>query len=181
MVPGTTLPETTRSVRRLHGYQPAPLRATRHRLRREPLSFGTAPMLLAAGGFSLGIIDAHWVWHPPLLCLVSAFLAAGLTFLAARIAVRTLWLPLLLLWFSAGQFCAFVAPMPPTSPTLAATCRWLAAQRERDSDRDPLRREQRRDSAPSEGPRKQSRRSRLICRWTMWRTSTPITIGKRRS
>jgi len=75
-------------------------------------------MLLAAAGFSLGIIDAHWIWHPPLLSLVSAFLAIGLTFLAARSAVRTLWLPLLLLWFAAGQFCAFVAPMPSTSPAL---------------------------------------------------------------
>ena len=76
-------------------------------------------MLLAAGGFSLGIIDAHWVWHPPLLCLFSAFLAVALTFLAARNAVRILWLPLLLLWFSAGQFCALVAPTPASSPELA--------------------------------------------------------------
>ena len=75
-------------------------------------------MLLAAAGFALGIIDAHWVWHPPLLSLLGAFLAAGLAFLAARTAVRTLWLPLLLLWFSAGQFCAFVAPIPQTSPAL---------------------------------------------------------------
>ncbi|MGB6933254.1 MAG: ComEC/Rec2 family competence protein [Acidobacteriaceae bacterium] len=119
MASGITLPETTRSVRRLHGYQPAPLRATRHRLRREPLSFASAPMLLAAAGFSLGIIDAHWVWHPPLLPLVSALLAAGLALLAARIAVRTLWLPLLLLWFAAGQFCAFVTPRPKTSPAVA--------------------------------------------------------------
>lgn len=118
MVPGTTLPETTRSVRRLHGYQPAPLRATRHRLQRERLSFGSAPMLLAAAGFSLGIIDAHWVWHPPLLSLVGALLAAGLALLAGRIAVRTSWLPLLLVWFCAGQFFAFVAPIPPTSAVL---------------------------------------------------------------
>ena len=76
-------------------------------------------MLLAAAGFSLGIIDAHWVWHPPLLPLVSALLAAGLALLAARIAVRTLWLPLLLLWFAAGQFCAFVTPRPKTSPAVA--------------------------------------------------------------
>ncbi len=118
MVPGTTLPETMRSARRLSGYKPAPLRATRYRLRKERLSFGSAPMLLAAGGFSLGIIDARWVWHPPLLSLVSAVLAAGLALLAGRIAARTLWLPLLLLWFSAGQFCALVAPAPPTSPAL---------------------------------------------------------------
>ncbi|MGB8479279.1 MAG: DNA internalization-related competence protein ComEC/Rec2 [Acidobacteriaceae bacterium] len=118
MAPGTTLPETTRSARRLSGYKPAPLRATRYRLRRERLSFGSAPMLLAAGGFSLGIIDAHWVWHPPLLSLVGAFLAVGLTFLAARTALRTLWLPLLLLWFCVGQFCALVAPQHAASPIL---------------------------------------------------------------
>jgi competence protein ComEC len=76
-------------------------------------------MLLAAGGFSLGIVNAHWVWHPPLLCLLAALSAAGLTLLAARLAVRTLWLPLLLLWFAAGQFCALVAPPHSTSPALA--------------------------------------------------------------
>jgi competence protein ComEC len=76
-------------------------------------------MMLAAGVFSLGIIDAHWVWHPPLLSLVAALLGAGLTLVAARIAVRTLWLPLLLLWFSAGQFCALVAPIHPVSPALS--------------------------------------------------------------
>jgi competence protein ComEC len=75
-------------------------------------------MLLAAAGFSLGIIDARWVWHPPLLSLASGFLAAGLALLAARIAVRCLWLPLLLLWFCVGQFCAFVSPTPPTSPAI---------------------------------------------------------------
>jgi competence protein ComEC len=76
-------------------------------------------MLVAATGFSLGIIDARRVWHPPLLCLVSAVLAVALTFLAARNAVRILWLPLLLLWFSAGQFCAFIAPNPANSVELA--------------------------------------------------------------
>lgn len=75
-------------------------------------------MLLASAGFSLGIIDARWVWHPPLLSLVGALLAAGVALLAGRIAVRTLWLPLLLLWFCAGQFCAVVAPLHPTSPVL---------------------------------------------------------------
>ena len=75
-------------------------------------------MLLAAAGFSLGIIDAHWVWHPLLLSLLGALLAAGLALLAGRIAMRTLWLSLLLLWFCAGQFCAFVAPVPSTSPEL---------------------------------------------------------------
>jgi competence protein ComEC len=102
----------------MQGYRPAPLRASRHRLRKEPLSFGSAPMLLAAAGFSLGIIDARWVWHPPMLCLITVFLAVGLTFLAARFSVRVLWLPLLLLWFSGGQFCAFVSHPPSVTPEL---------------------------------------------------------------
>lgn len=74
-------------------------------------------MLLAAAGFSLGILDAHWIWHPPLVTLLGALLAAALVLVAARRAVRVLWLPLLLLWFTAGQFCAFVAPVPP-APTV---------------------------------------------------------------
>jgi competence protein ComEC len=119
MASGTTLPETTRSARRLSGYTPAPLRATRHRQRREHLSFTTAPMLLAACAFSSGIVDARWVWHPPLLCLVSALAGAALVALAGRFAVRTLWLPVVLLWFSAGQFCALVAPIHPVSPNVA--------------------------------------------------------------
>ena len=110
--------ETVQSTRRLRGYRPAPLRATRYRLARERLSFATAPMLLAAGGFSLGILDTRWVWHPPLLSLLCAVLAVGLTLLAMKRAVRVLWLPLLLLWFAAGQFCAFVAPVHPPSPAL---------------------------------------------------------------
>ena len=77
-------------------------------------------MLLASAGFSLGIIDARWVWHPPLLPLAIAMLAAALVLLAARIALRALWMPLLLLWFSAGQFCAYIAPVPPTSAALVS-------------------------------------------------------------
>lgn len=67
-------------------------------------------MLLAATGLVLGILDARWVWHPPLAFLLAALLAAGLTLLAVRRAERTVLLPLLLLWFAAGQFCAQVAP-----------------------------------------------------------------------
>lgn len=110
--------EIVHSTRRLRGYRPAPLRATRHTLARERLSFTTAPILLAAGGFSLGILDARWVWHPPLLSLLCAALAGGLALLAIKRAVRVLWLPLLLLWFAAGQFCAFIAPRHPSSPAL---------------------------------------------------------------
>ncbi len=104
--------------RRAHGYQPAPLRATRHRQTLENLTFAAAPMLLAASGLALGILDARWVWHPPLLSLLAAVLAAGLTLLAIRRAERAVLLPLLLLWFAAGQFCALTAPRHAPSSLL---------------------------------------------------------------
>lgn len=100
------------------GYRPAPLRATRHARSRELLTFAAAPMLLAAGGFALGILDARWVWHPPLLSLLVALLAAALVLLAVRRAERMTWMPLLLLWFAAGQFAALVAPVYAPSAKL---------------------------------------------------------------
>ncbi len=110
--------ETSKPPRRLRGYQPAPLRATRHKLARERLTFAAAPMLLAASAMALGIIDARWVWHPPLVPLLGALLASGLTLLAIRRAERVVLLPLLLLWFATGQFCAFVAPVHAPSGLL---------------------------------------------------------------
>ncbi|MEO6830517.1 MAG: DUF4131 domain-containing protein, partial [Acidobacteriaceae bacterium] len=110
--------ETSHPPRRTRGYKPAPLRATRHTRTLEHLTFASAPMLLAAGAFVLGILDARWVWHPPLLFLVAAFLAIALTLLALRRAQRTLLLPLMLLWFATGQFSAHVAPVHAPSSTL---------------------------------------------------------------
>ena len=78
----------------------------------------TAPMLLAAGGFCLGILDARWVWHPPLVVLLAAVLAGLLTLAAMRSSPRMLVFPLLLLWFASGQFCALVAPASSPSPAL---------------------------------------------------------------
>jgi competence protein ComEC len=75
-------------------------------------------MLLAACGFCLGIVDARWVWHPPLLWLLTAILGAWLTLAALRRVERFLWLPLLLVWFSAGQFAWSVAPTQAPSPEL---------------------------------------------------------------
>ncbi len=111
----TAIPSAARPPR---GYRPAPLRATRNLTRRDPLHFSSAPMLLAACGFSLGILDAHWVWHPPLLWLLATGLGASLTLAALRWAERLVWLPLLLLWFSAGQFAAATAPTHAPSPEL---------------------------------------------------------------
>jgi competence protein ComEC len=75
-------------------------------------------LLLGAAGFALGILDARWVWHPPLLALAAACLAALLVLFSLRRAEKLLWLPLLLLWFVAGQFCAWVAPVQPAPATL---------------------------------------------------------------
>ncbi|MGC1781329.1 MAG: ComEC/Rec2 family competence protein [Acidobacteriaceae bacterium] len=110
--------ETSPLPQRARGYRPAPLRATRHRLAKENLSFVIAPMLLAAAGLALGILDARWVWHPPLLSLFAAMLAATLTLLATRKAERIIFLPLFLLWFATGQFCALMAPVPAPSSRL---------------------------------------------------------------
>jgi competence protein ComEC len=110
--------ETSPLPRRTRGYQPAPLRATRHRLARENLSFAIAPMLLAAAGLAFGILDARWVWHPPLLSLLAALFGVALALLATRKAERVTFLPLLLLWFATGQFCALVAPVHAPSAHL---------------------------------------------------------------
>jgi competence protein ComEC len=110
--------ETAPELHRARGYRPAPLRATRHQHSRKRLSFAVAPMLLAAAGLALGILDARWVWHPPLADLLAGITGAALTLVAARKAERTILFPLLLLWFATGQFCAFVAPMHAPSATL---------------------------------------------------------------
>lgn len=107
--------ETSPPLRRSRGYRPAPLRATRRQQAQAPLSFATAPMLLAACAFALGILNARWVWHPPGILLLASVLAIVLTLLAVRYAERIAWIPLLLVWFAAGQFCTLVAPVHSSS------------------------------------------------------------------
>ncbi|MHB8301306.1 MAG: ComEC/Rec2 family competence protein [Acidobacteriaceae bacterium] len=111
-------PETSAHTPRTRGYRPAPLRATRRQLSQGQLSFTTAPMLLAAAGLALGVLDERWVWRPPSIVLLAALLAAGLATLALFRAPRMVVLPSLLLWFAAGQFCALIAPTQAVSPVL---------------------------------------------------------------
>ncbi len=111
----TAMPASAQFAR---GYKPAPLRATRNTTRRDPLHFSSVPMLLAAAGFCLGILDARWTWHPPLLWLLTATLGAALVLAALRWAERRVWLPLLLVWFCAGQFAASTASLQGASPQL---------------------------------------------------------------
>jgi competence protein ComEC len=109
------MPEDVRTTRH---YSPAPLRVTRRHAQSGPLNFAAAPMLLAAAGFAMGVLDARWVWHPPLFTLLAALLGVLLTLAALRYAERTLFLPLLLLWAAVGQFSAAVAPARTASPAL---------------------------------------------------------------
>ena len=113
--PPTAMPEARPPAR---GYRPAPLRATRRHALRDPLNFAAAPMLLAVAGFSLGLLDARWVWHPPLVAALAVLLGACLTVAAWRYAEHVLFLPLLLVWIAVGQFCAYVAPTHTASPQL---------------------------------------------------------------
>src|SRR5665213_1544869 len=117
VLPAPTM-ETSPPPRRLRGYRPAPLRATRHKRVLENLTFAAAPMLLAASSLTLGILDARWIWHPPLLSLLAAVLAAGLTLIAIWRAPRTVLFSVALLWFAAGQFCARVVPVRAPRPLL---------------------------------------------------------------
>jgi len=110
--------ETPQPARRSRGYGAAPLHATRHIRSRQLLTFAAAPVLLAAFGFALGILDARWVWHPPLISLLAALVSAMLVALSMRRAERIMWLPLLALWFAIGQFSALVAPIQPTATKL---------------------------------------------------------------
>jgi competence protein ComEC len=75
-------------------------------------------VLLAATGFALGILDARWVWHPPLFVVLAALIGALLTIAAWRYAERVVFLPLLLVWIAVGQFSASIAPAHSSSPEL---------------------------------------------------------------
>lgn len=110
--------ETPPRMRRVRGYAPAPLRATRRQFAHGPLSFSAAPALLAAAGLSLGILAARWVWLPPFTLLLAAMLACVLCVAAVVSAQRVVLFPLLLVWVTTGQFCASIAPTHPASPAL---------------------------------------------------------------
>jgi competence protein ComEC len=75
-------------------------------------------MLASAAALALGILSTHWIWNPPLIPLLAAFIGAALTLLAAYRAPRVIIFPLLLLWLSVGQFRALTAPVHPRSRLL---------------------------------------------------------------
>lgn len=104
-------------------YAPAPLRATRHAS--SALSFRTAPVLLAAVSFSLGICFANVAWRTPLLLLAGILVAGCLTMIATRLSLRIAALPLALTWFLLGAFATQMAPVADRQQALVANADML--------------------------------------------------------
>jgi competence protein ComEC len=78
------------------------------------------PLFHAAWLFAAGIAAAHWLWLRPSLVLVALAPVAVLCGLAALRAQRIAWLPLAVLWFLLGAWCAWMEPHPAPAPELAA-------------------------------------------------------------
>jgi competence protein ComEC len=86
------------------------------------LSVGLSAVSLfhAAWLFAAGIAAAKWLWLRPSLVLIALALLAVLCGLAALRAQRIVWLPLAVLWFLLGAWCAWMEPHPAPAPALAA-------------------------------------------------------------
>jgi len=78
-----------------------------------------APLFHIACLFAAGIVSAHYVWLRPAWLLVSLPLIAIISGLAALRAQRIIWLPLGLLWFILGVWCAEMQPQPAPDTALA--------------------------------------------------------------
>ncbi|HXR38666.1 MAG TPA: ComEC/Rec2 family competence protein [Terracidiphilus sp.] len=85
-----------------------------------PAGLSAVPLFHAAWVFALGICAAHWLWLRPSVVLVALIVLAVLCALAALRVPRIAWLPLAVLWFLLGAWCAEVEPHPAPAPQLAA-------------------------------------------------------------
>ncbi len=85
-----------------------------------PLGFETAPALFALCGFAAGILEARWVWTPPALVLAAMVLAAGVSWAAARVAMRLALVPLACCWILLGALCGEIQPRPDPQKALIA-------------------------------------------------------------
>ena len=78
------------------------------------------PLFHAAWLFAAGITIAHWLWLPPSPVLIALSFVGALCVLAAIRAQRIAWMPLAVLWFLLGGWCASMEPQPAPAPALAA-------------------------------------------------------------
>ncbi len=86
-----------------------------------PASAGLSavPLFHAAWIFAAGIAATHWFWLCPSFVLIALVLFAILCGLAAFRAQRIVWLPLSVLWFLLGAWCAWMEPHPAPAPALS--------------------------------------------------------------
>ena len=78
------------------------------------------PLFHAAWLFAVGIAVTQTVWLRPSLILLALVPVATLCCLAAFRAQRLVWLPLAVLWFFLGTWCAEMQPHPVPAPAVAA-------------------------------------------------------------
>ncbi len=78
------------------------------------------PLFHAAWLFAAGIAATQALWLQPSFVLVSLALVAAVCGVAAFRAQRIVWLPLAVLWFLLGAWCAWMEPHPATAPAVAA-------------------------------------------------------------
>ncbi len=84
------------------------------------VGLSAVPLFHAAWLFAAGIAATKWFWLRPSLVLIALALLAVLCGLAAFRAQRIVWLPLAVLWFLLGAWCAWMQPHPAPAPALAA-------------------------------------------------------------
>ena len=80
----------------------------------------SAPLFHAAWLFAGGIVLAHFAWLRPSVLLVALAPVALLCVLAALRAQRVIWVPVAVLWFLLGTWCAEMEPRPAPSQPLAS-------------------------------------------------------------
>ena len=78
----------------------------------------TVPIFHAAWMFAAGIAVTEALWVRPALMLVALALLAVLCGAGALRAPRVVWLPLAVLWFMLGAWCAEMEPHPVPAPAL---------------------------------------------------------------
>jgi competence protein ComEC len=81
---------------------------------------GAVPLFHAACLFAAGIVVSRVVWMRPSPILLALALVAVLCCVAALRALRLAWIPLAVLWFLLGLWCALIEPQPAPAPGLAA-------------------------------------------------------------
>jgi competence protein ComEC len=82
-------------------------------------SWGGIPLFHAAWLFALGIALARFLWLRPSVVLIALTMTAVLCIASALRSQRIAWLPLGVLWFLLGAWCAEMEPHPAPAPVIS--------------------------------------------------------------